>query len=453
MSARALGVCISLVGAGCSLVNEYPQVRDADEASRVSSALSASAPGDFVRITGPVSGSFTVPEGVTVLGTERGVLEVPAGEVGLTLAGGPDPAQPTVVRDLRIVSSGKAGLVARGGHLELDGVDVEVTGAGVAALITDVAGLRASEMTLLGDQPQGIFRDRTESSGLVLVRVARAELERVDATAFGRANVALVESTVSWSEGSATGAGRIGLTVHTSSVTLRDVDASGVRGLDALAAVSITGDSDVTADGLEASLSANYGVVQFGGRARFARLRVRANDGIGVVVQDATSAELEVLSERNFAAGLLAVDVARLRLEDSVLREHARSEVVAGPGVVIFGDGAQIVRSFSDLRLDGLEVDQSFRVGLLLVAENQRLEANMFQDVRITGSDDQLGAIRLGGEADPDWDQDILRSPAVLANDAAQQGDLPFFDRLDPTPFTAFATSVAERGLDAVAAP
>lgn len=451
---RGTCLCLAvLLGAGCSVVNDYPQVREAGTAEELTSALSASASGDYVRVTGVISGGFLVPAGVTLLGSTFSQLEVPPGVVGLTLQGSSDPDQPTTIRDLVIVSEGRAGLLARGGFHLVQSVEVRASGGGVAAYFEDSDRVELRSVTLVGDQPQGIFRTRTESSGLVLLRVADARLTDVTADAFGRASAALVESTVTWEGGSTSRAGQIGLAVHTSSVSLRDLDASGTRGLDAIAGVVISGDSHVRAERLSASLSANFGLVQFGGEARYTGLSAQANGGIGVVLQDVASAEIEVLAERNFAVGLLAVDVARLRITNSLFREHARSEVVLPVGLFGFGDGAQLVRSFADFRMSDCEIDKSYRIALLLVPEGQRLEGAMFEDVRITGFDDQLGAIRRGGEQSEGWDDGLLRSPTLLANDAAQQGSLPFFDRLDRTALTAVGESIAERGLEAVAAP
>ena len=440
------------VTTSCTLVNDYPAVRDASSASEFRNALSSSEPGDYVRLIGDIEGMFEVPAGVIVLGTESGSLTVPSEGIGLDLRSSLDPTTPTTVQDLRMVARGRAGVRAVGGHVRLENLQVDTVEPSVAVYLEDLESAELSALQLAGDQARDLFLTEFVSTGLVLRRVAEASLTDIEARYFGQASVALVESTVRWDRGRASEGGRFGLLVHSSSVTIADVDASGLRGLAPEAGILVSGDSDVRLRRVSASLGGSHGLVQLGGQCRMTAFQARGNAGIGIVVQDASTAELEVLVERNFAVGLLAVDVTQLRVADSEFRQHARSELATGTITIPFGDGIEIVRSFSDLRIERTSIDTSARVGLLLVAQGERLRGEMFEDLRISGFNDQFGAIQQGGTIDADWDRGILRSPSILANDMGPPPQLPSLQRF-PEDIASLSVSIETTGLDALSPP
>ena len=447
---------------GCTIVNDFPTVRDAEDASSLRAALRDSDPGDYVRVTGRVRGQFVVPAGVIMSGLGGGELVVVDGLQGLDVRGSSDPGRPTTVTDLTITleADQPAGIVARGGHVRI--VDVQVNaGASTPAAIyledVDVADLRA--LRLFGDSVEGGLSSRDFGSGLVLLRVQDAVVSDVVAQFFGRVGVAIVDSTVRWDNGNASDIEEIGVLVHSSSVTLSNIEASRVRGRPdgAMNGFVLTGDADVRGQQLSASLCGNQGFLQVGGRSKIERLQVFANSWYGAQIQDAESVELSMLlSEQNFGAGLVATAVQRLRIIDSEVSRHARANIPVGGNTTAtepFGDGIEVIDSFSDLLLSGVRMAENWRVGLLLVGRGETLTRSMFEDVIISVGDDSssFGVATVAVALGPNWTDGIFRGGALAARDETA-GRLRNFAREPPSDFN-FGFELQNQGFEALGAP
>ena len=190
-----------------------------------------------------IEGSFHVPAGVSLLGQTE-----PLGPP--TLRSAPDDRRPvltlspsttpTVVSNLRVVSSSNYGIVAIGsddGALELKDLAVEST-RGVGVGIETLATLLLTNLTLRGPYTATELRradpaladpDTMATHGLVVVRGGAVTVENLTIAGFAAIGAILIDDDITWSTGAVEGNGLAGLVTHAGTTRLTGVEFTGLR--------------------------------------------------------------------------------------------------------------------------------------------------------------------------------------------------------------------------------
>jgi hypothetical protein len=164
-------------------------------------------------------------------------------------------------------------------------------------------------------------------------------------------------------------------------------------------------------------------------------LHVHDNAHVGVWAQRCESLEVLGVSmiERNLLAGVALVESGA-----AVLRDGEFNGSLAGVSLWSsldssepVGDGIHVVRPAGSVRLENISMSDNERVGLLLTAYDEEWDDFVVEDVAVTGSGEELGAIAQGSAIPDGWDQAVTRTGTVVENDASHEGTLNFFQTVD----------------------
>jgi hypothetical protein len=257
---------------------------------------------------------------------------------------------------------------------------------GVAAERTST--LELSEVQLKGGITEAKVKDLTYPLsasqapiiGLVLSKVSSATLEKVDISGFGGFGAALAGSKVSWDGGTVSGNVGVGVIAEGGEVSLKGVTVkdtlSGERGLAILSfGVVVTGEANVTTDGLQVTGGRGFGIAQHGSRAAHTGLVVQGNDDVGLWLQNAAgSAGAPVLAvggqsrlDKNRGGGLFVLASGGVELDDLEVSSTTKKTVTAGTlGAVEMADGIQLAALTGGVTLQNLKISGNARVGILL---------------------------------------------------------------------------------------
>lgn len=123
-----------------------------------------------------------------------------------------------------------------------------------------------------------------------------------------------------------------------------------------------------------------------------------------------------------------------------------------GASLVDVGDGVQVVNSMRGLALDGLDLVDNERVGLLLHMVSDDLSTATMTGITVEGSVEMLGAIAQGTAVPSGWDTSVARTGATIDNDLAFAGVLDIVAVVAPTDLPLSGAAGAFN-LDAVVAP
>lgn len=373
---------MALVSAGCGNADESPcNARDLER------ALAAAGAGDTVEVGAcRIEGSFTVPDGVTLVGagTERTTIAVSSG-TGLELAGSAEVAELSVVGNVTRTSAGSIPPTPDGTTTALIGIHAESAG--------DV-----------------VLRD-------------------VSVRGFARFGALFVGADVTWTGGAASD--NLGTAVMFSggSADLGDLEICGtMRGL-RLAAYGL-----VIADGAMALTrdvqvcdGEAFGVLHHGGTGMHQDLVVTGNGEPGFWVQENANVSIigaGSLFAGNALAGLYAVGTPTVRVSDARI-EGSTLATRVGPGgteMIEVGDGAQLVLDDgATIAFRNTTFAGNARVGLLVDVRGDGLPAGVtFDSVTVESSGTANGAIlqnASGPIAPGTWDGGITRSGSATALD------------------------------------
>ncbi len=368
---RWLGLLLaagSLGGLAAGAEGAEAQAAGLCDAQAVQGALDQASPGATVTIGAcTVQGPLFVPAGVTLQGLAAAVsrIDAPAGDVGVVLRAGSQPAR---LKRVTVRSQGLAAVRATdvdaadaAGSVELRHVRVRAS-AGLGVLLDGIGGATLRAVRLVGpvdpSQPAAIPWDSDANTsathGLVARNVGQLVLRHVSAERWVHVGVLVADTALDWRFGRARHNTGAGLVQWGGSSTLRHVSLSH----------QLAGDRPATA---HRPLGAVFG----GGASVSSRgLRVSRNEGWGLAHDGVSVAEHErLLARRNAAAGLWAVDSGYLQVDDALIDRNAyagllvrdtqlvsmqrvvisRSQLDPVPNVGSAGDGIQAFGTPLDL--------------------------------------------------------------------------------------------------------
>jgi hypothetical protein len=448
--APALGACST--EPACSADELTAQLADAEE-------------GDVVEVGAcSVTGSFTVPAGVTLRGQGRTASTLVAPPDGFAVALTPG-TEPSRLEQLAVESAAAAAVVAHGaGSVRVEAVDVRASrGIGIGA--DGVTTVEIVDVTVAGpvsSAAQALTPGDAAREGIVLENVPTASLAGVTVSGFALRGVLARDSGIAWSLGGAVDNAGVGLFVSSSSpvsATLTGIelsrtlpgsetDQNGVL-LPPYGGVFVG--AKVASNALVVTDNAGTGLLHVGADASHTGLTASGNGtddtvtgGAGVWVQEgAASVDLEGATlENNAFAGLVALDVSgTVSISTSTVAATRRVTRTLGEtgGPVELGDGIALVRS-TEVALTDVEIDDNERIGLLLdLGPTDVSDALLdFANVNIAAGSGDHGAVCQGQPpaepakevwgpdlplADEGWDDGILRDPATLTKDKTLNAD------------------------------
>ncbi len=419
------------------------------DAGELASALAAAHPGDTVTVGAcRVTGSFTVPAGVSVVGQGPStVLVASADHTALLLTGG-TPA--TRVASLAVESAGgRLAIYGRGpGDITLQDVSVTVT-RGVGVGIEETANVTLTRTTLRGpvtpENVAGVPRPPTPATtgthGLVLVRAGTATITDTSVRGFAIMGAELVSTTTTWTRGDADANLSTGIFVVGGSATFESASLSST-----LAGVVLTPPyGGVGADGARivtrsTSISGNNGVGFLHAADVMAEHHdVTASDNTqgGLWVQNVAGFALDgatsTLRGNGFAAIMLVRSPGVTISDASIESTRSVTRMIGALGSVSVGDGVQMLGSHAGTLISGVRLVGNQRVGVLLDLEGGMLDSMPCSDVTVDGMGTSLGAVMQNGTSLPGWDTGITRAGATLANDPAFSGMLGVAGVVTPT--------------------
>lgn len=413
---------------------------DCDPAS-IAERLAGARAGDTVEIGACVTeGNFVVPNGVTVRGAGVGETFVNVtSDLGFRFTG--DGA----IEGLTIDSVGSAAIFAIGpSSLRIEDVTVNA-GRGIGVGVENLAALTMRNVTLRGPAnadnaelyPVETGSNVAATHGLVLVRVAQANLQSISVQGFVVAGALLLDSTTSWTGGDADLNLYSGIHQDGGSLDLSGVSASGTfEGTSAEPAkgLVLTSAAAVTTSQLRAEDGEGFGVLHLEqSTGTHTNLAINRNERAGLWCQGADALEVAGNADENGAAGMVVIDCANVNLHDlQVGRSRSRLETVGPTETATISDGIQLQGSTLGLRLTNVRLTDNARVGLLLHLNGEMIGAGVITNVNVMGPSGANGAVAQTGTVAANWDSGITRDSNTLANDNALANPLDIVGAVTP---------------------
>jgi len=426
-------------GAGCAMETVAPHETSSEDlsatsicdATQLASALASATSGSTVQLGEcTVTGSFTVPAGVTLAGrgVARTTLVVTGDTVGVSLTAG---AAPSVLRSVTVRTDGSFGVLVTGsGAAAVRNVRVSATrGVGIGA--EDVRSVELTSVRLMGPvtpESAGIINPnalpvQTATHGLVLLRVATAAFTAVQVDGFAAFGALIIDSATTWNDGGASGNVGTGAMVWGGSATLRDLALTGTfRGLgDHPSDLVLASGARTSTHDVRVTESEGFGLLQDGaGPTTHRNLVATWNDAGGVWAQKG-GARLTLLGpgtalDDNAHAGLVAIDVGLVSVNDA----HANRTLLAAlEGIAEAGDAIQLVRTAGSLSSVSLADNQ--RAGFFAeLGDALSASHYSFTGVTVSGGEGALGlALQKNGTPLTLVTAGVTRLGAVAATDAA----------------------------------
>lgn len=403
------------------------------DAGELASALASAGQNDTVRVGAcRVTGSFSVPAGVHLVGAGRGTSTIVAA------AGAGVSATAGSISDLSVESDGVAAIVASGaGDVVIERVDVSAT-HGIGIGVEDATTLHVTDVTLSGPVkdaagaaalPPVVSAKDTATHGLVLVHVGAATLANVTISGFGDYGALFVQTTADWQGGASSGNLGNGLVVDGGKVTLGNVSLCGTLGgkrtLPPYGAVLTN--TDATTKGITVCDNKGIGLLQVGGTSAHTDLNATGNAGPALWAQGATSVSIagkSVISKNGYA-GLVAIETKAVGVSGAKIDENVLAQKPIGSsGADQLGDGVQLVHSPFGIVFENVTLTNNARAGiqLQLGTVDQEAAGLTWKNVVVTSTGAEYGALCQGnaevwGPTDK-WSTGIVRMGAALVNDA-----------------------------------
>ncbi len=334
----------------------------------------------------------------------------------------------------------------------LDNVTVRVQ-TGVAVRIEGI-GAHLSDVTLEGnvtadnasDVPPMPTSDEWPTHGLLLVDAGTSDapvvLDGVDASGFARFGALFRNSHVDWHGGGASENLTVGMMALQGSANLEALsferNYQGTQPYPAYGAVFTQGVEVSTTD-VHVSANEGYGLVHDDATAAHVDLVAMDNGDAAIWAQSSRSfmlaGESSMLSG-NLLAGVVLVDTPNAMIQDATIDTSRLATRIEGEtGMVQVGDGVHaVVDSASGLVFDGLSLTNNERTGMLLDVGDGSVDGAVM-NVTVDGTGTSLGAIAQGPAGLIDsgtWDAGITRLGATGANDAALESALDIVSLIGP---------------------
>ncbi|RLB56341.1 MAG: hypothetical protein DRJ42_03620 [Deltaproteobacteria bacterium] len=415
----------------------------ATDGASLSAALANATAGDVVQIDGHIVGDFTVPAGVTLLGTTTAIIEGAGAGAALTVVPG---ATTTTIKNLTVVSDGRYGIwVSGAGATHLNNVAVSATrGVGIAGEGTDFLGLR--NVHVLGPVtednadavPAEVSPFDTATHGLILLGVEDAVLVGVHVSGFAQAGAIIAASTTAIRRSHFNRNVGTGLVLAAGDTTIHNSSANrtfrGARTEDArVTGLAVGAGANVTTTRMRTINNQGFGVFQDGsGITEHHRLASLANLDGGLWAQDAEYLGVDRASiSGNSNTGIAAIDTTYALIADTwVVATHSTSI----DGKAAQGDGIVLIDTPG--ALDHVTLRGNDRVGLLATLDSSSSPDDIsLTDVVVAGPRGALGVVfQTHFSILATITEGITRLGQVAANDQYIQGlkGMEIFGTLEP---------------------
>lgn len=436
---RHLGISVAvwslalLVGCGS---DEPPVHRDA---AALSAALSTARPGDTVRVgAARIAGSFTVPPGVTLVGEgpSRTILESgPDGRAVLIIEG--EAGFTSTVQQVGVVSTGTAGVIARGtGEVRVEATTIE-TSRGIAFGAQDLRTLRLGNVQVSGpvtDLNAGMILDPAPDThathGIVLVRVTDAQITDTTASGFASFGALLIDSTTIWTGGAASGNRAVGIMAYRGRAEMRNLEVCQTfetSGLIPPYGTVFAEGVEVVTDGLVVCEVAGFGVFHSNAGGTHSNIEIADNNSAGLWVQYATGLNINGAGtsiRNNSLGGIVAVRTSNMTVDGGeITTTNLMTRVVGETGTARVGDGVHLVESTDGINIANVRLDLNMRAGVLADLNGGSTAGITLSNVT-ANSDDSLsegdptyGVVAQNGTVDPAWDATVMRMGSAATND------------------------------------
>lgn len=381
--------------------------------------LAHAMPGDTVMIGAcTVQGAFVVPDGVTLRGEGLSQSTINSEEGAAISIDGSGRVE---VRDLSIISGGRAAIIARGsGERVLHDITVTVS-IGVGVAVQDAARLEMTRVSIAGpidaqnagSVPANASPMTHATHGLIAVSVADAVFQDVTVRGFAVAGTLLVASDAVWNGGSSSDNLAVGIGVEGGRATFEDFAvARTLQGSLLLPAYGAVFTSNATVSTTRVSLTDNegFGFLEDTGRGVHTALSAGGNENAAVWAQGVAHFELSGTLSGNKFAGVVLVDVADAVVHDTTIDATiGATRIIEGQPYVV-GDGVQVVRSANATVLRDVGLTNNERTGVLFELSGQTLTSASLDRVRVeVANTNQHGALAQNGVKDPNWDANVTR--------------------------------------------
>ncbi|MDQ3034240.1 MAG: hypothetical protein M3Y87_17660 [Myxococcota bacterium] len=454
MESRTPAGIVALIAGAMLALGCEPATCDAAE---LRARLAAAASGDVVEVGAcTYEGAFAVPAGVTLRGAgpERTTLRLSAGSGGIVLdvsAGATTPgAAVTRIEQLRIVSSACAGIVVRGdGDAALTNVTVRAD-TGFALGVEGLRSIALENVSIEGALADGSLPAAVPfppydcasavpaTHGIVMLDVGDATLRGVSSRGFAAFGALFADTTVEWNGGTIADHVGTGLEVYGGSARLVGLEIC--RSRQASAPVEsfngvFAGGADIHSERLVVCDGDAFGLMHDGATASHVDLVARGNGFAGVWVQDAPSFALRGAGTElagNGFAGLSALRVASLTVEDASIHDTTPGVAIVGLGAIEAADGLHLIDNGTAV-LRNLRLSDNGRVGLLLDLGGATTDVAMLTGIVAEGSGEQLGVLAQNGTVTSGWDDGVSRVGAPMTNDPLFTGALDVAGILGPS--------------------
>ncbi len=433
---------VGFVGALFSLGCRPELAEDICSANALTAALSSATRGSTIRVGRcTITGSFVVPEGVTLQG--RSISESTLrGETSATIVTLRDDAELSGIGiEGTVPAPGSAVSATDATSISISGVRIRVRG-GVALRLERVAKVNLALVSVHGGVTAANAAQVTDTDAAfgthgVYIRgcgapTAPVILDGLSATGFATAGLVVDSSHVLISHGriqqiTGTGLGILGGTARVEDTIITEV----MRGGRTMAPYAVLFARGATVDttGLGVSRSEGYGVVEDGANTTHHDLTASDNGEPGLWVQNALTFELAGTSSRiegNKLAGIVLVDSPRALIRDAMIARTQLAPTAVGGLAVMAGDGVLIRNGSTAVPMDSVEIRnvtlvENGRVGLLIDVARADLQGLTVSGVSVDATGAAHGAIAQGPAGlIRGWDVNVTRRGAAIANDGAR---------------------------------
>lgn len=396
----------------------------------LAAALAGATAGQTVELGAcTVSGSFTVPAGVTLRGQGAASSRIVSSGLGLVLQAG------ATVDGLRVDHAAAHGIVASGvASVTIRNVEVHSTYGRAAIGLADVDTATLEHVVVTGPvvdetaaQMLPAHPTATDAClyGVVILRVAHATLGDVSASGFAAGGVVSSSSALAWTGGHVAGNVLLGAWIDAGSATLTDVTIDGTLrgfGISPPFGLAIGNGADVHTDGVSVTdTHQGFGILQDTGDADHVGLFCSGHVGGGIVVQHSASMRVgpgSTIVDNSFA-GVVAIEASGVAIESTMIANTAlATRLLSSWGSAMIGDGVELVRPADVTTLTDVALVGSGRVGLL--ADLGGGDASLVSTTGVTTSETmQYGCVLQNGTGIATASTGLCsRDPAALAADA-----------------------------------
>ncbi len=343
------------------------------------------------------------------------------------------------VRDLAIASPSHAAVLARGGQLAIENVDITTAlGVGVAledveAELTNVSIAGAIDLANPPSLSVDFGIDDASTHGIVAAGGTTA-LTNVDVRGTAAACALFAGGAVTWNGGAVSDALGIGVLADGGSAAISDVSIDGiVQGfaLPPAYGVVFVGAGSYSTSSVRVAGTQGIGLAQIESSAVHTDLEASGNSVAGVWVERA-DVELTGNLHDNTFAGFVAVETPHLDVHDATIdNTHAAVRQVELLGSIEVGDGLQVVSPSLETTIDGVTMSGNERAGLLLDLPSAFGTLSL-TDIEITVTSSGAVAAVAQGSPPAGWDGGITRDGTTAAADQARTGTFDVLDVIAP---------------------